>query len=100
MNTLFMSDRPFTAGDHKIADMMSSFVANFVKTGDPNGKGLPRWDPVGDTPQVMEVGDKTEPVPLTGDAAKYAFFEKFLTTPPAPPKQEAALSRQHLSSVR
>jgi len=86
MNTLYMSDRPFTEADHKIGDMMSSYVANFVKTGDPNGKGLPRWDPVGATPEVMEVGDKTEPVPLAGDAAKYGFFEKFLTTPAAPPR--------------
>jgi len=38
MNTLRMSDRPFTEADHKIADMMSSYLANFVKTGDPNGK--------------------------------------------------------------
>jgi para-nitrobenzyl esterase len=96
MNTLYMSDRPFAELDHKIADRMSSYVANFVKTGDPNSKGLPRWAPVGDRPEVMEVGDKTEPVPLAGDAAKYAFFEKFLTTPAAPPKQEAALTRQHL----
>jgi carboxylesterase type B len=80
MNTLSMSDRPFTGRDHTIADMMSSYVANFVKTGDPNGKGLPRWDPVGDRPEVMEVGDKTEPVPLAGDATRYAFFEKCLTT--------------------
>ena len=87
MNTLYMSDRPFTEADHRIADMMSSYVANFVKTGDPNGKALPRWDPVGDKPEVMEVGDKTEPVPLAGDAAKYAFFEKFLNTPAAPPRQ-------------
>ena len=87
MNTLRMSDRPFTEADHKIADMMSSYIANFVKTGDPNGKGLPRWDPVGDKPEVMEVGDKTEPVPLAGDAAKYAFFERFLTTPAVPGRQ-------------
>jgi para-nitrobenzyl esterase len=100
MNTLGMSDRPFTEADHKIADMMSSYIANFVKTGDPNGKALPRWDPVGDRPEVMEVGDKTGPVPLAGDAAKYAFFEKFLTTPAAPQKQEATVSGQHPSSVR
>jgi len=87
MNTLEMSDRPFTEADHKIADMMSSYIANFVKTGDPNGKGLPRWSPVGDKPEVMEVGDKTEPVPLAGDAAKYAFFERFLTTPAVPGRQ-------------
>ena len=84
MNTLSMSDRPFTDADHKIADMMSSYIVNFVKTGDPNGKGLPRWEPVGDGPEVMEVGDKTAPVPLAGDAAKYAFFEKYLTMPAVP----------------
>jgi len=84
MNTLEMSDRPFTEADHKIADMMSSYIANFVKTGDPNGKGLPRWNPVGDKPEVMEVGDKTGPIPLAGDATKYALFERFLTTPAIP----------------
>ena len=100
MSTLSMSDRPFTETDHKIADMMSSYIANFVKTGDPNGKGLPRWNPVGDKPEVMEVGDVMEPVPLAGDTAKYTFFEKFLSTPAAPPKQEAALTEQHPISVR
>ena len=87
MNTLYKSDRPFTEADRTIADMMSSYVANFVKTGDPNGRGLPRWDPVGSRPEVMEVGDRTAPIPLAGDAAKYAFFEKFLLAPAAPPRQ-------------
>jgi para-nitrobenzyl esterase len=87
MNTLYMSDRPFTERDRDIAGMMSSYIANFVKHGDPNGKGLPRWNPVGDTREVMEVGDRTGPVPLAGDAAKYAFFERFFATPAAPPRQ-------------
>ena len=99
MNTLSMSDRPFTDADHRIADMMSSYIANFVKSGDPNGKGLPRWDPVDDRPEVMEVGDKTGPIPLVGDATTFAFFEKFLTTPTAPPKQEATLTGRHPSPV-
>ena len=30
-------------GDHKLADMMSSYWVNFIATGDPNGKGLPQW---------------------------------------------------------
>ncbi len=33
----------WTAADRKLADTMSSYWANFVKTGNPNGKGLPQW---------------------------------------------------------
>ena len=77
LNNLNTSDRPFTAEDRRIADMMSSYWANFIATGDPNGKGLPFWPAVDDKPQVMEVGDKTAPIPLAGDPAKIQFFEKF-----------------------
>ena len=82
LNTLSMSDRPFTNADRQIAGMMSSYWANFAATGDPNGSGLPRWGPVGDRPEVMEVGDKTGPVPLAETAARLAFFEKFLLSRP------------------
>ncbi len=82
LNTLYMSDRPFTDKDRAIADMMSAYWANFAAKGDPNGKGVPAWAPVGDGRTVMEVGDTTGPVPLTGDAARFAFFERFLTQPP------------------
>jgi carboxylesterase type B len=79
LNTLYAAPaRPFVEADHRIADMMSSYITNFVKTGNPNGKGLPRWDPVGDKPEVMEVGDSTKPIPLVSDPAKYTFFEKYL----------------------
>jgi len=78
LNTLSMSDRPFADADRQIAGMMSSYWANFAAAGDPNGKGLPKWDPVSDRHEVMEVGDNTGPVPLTDTAARFAFFEKYL----------------------
>jgi para-nitrobenzyl esterase len=30
--------------DRKLADSMSTYWVNFVTTGDPNMKGLPRWE--------------------------------------------------------
>ena len=79
MNTLYMSDRPFTERDKKIAEMMSSYWANFVTAGDPNGAGLPVWPAVDEKREVLEVGDRNVPVPLADDPAKIAFFEKYLT---------------------
>ena len=79
LNTLPMSDRPFTDADRRISAMMSSYWANFAATGDPNGEGLVQWNAVGDIPEVMELGDDTRPVPAAASAAKSAFFRKFLT---------------------
>jgi para-nitrobenzyl esterase len=78
MNTLYMSDRPFTDTDRRIADMMSSYWANFAATGDPNGKGLPQWQAIGDKPEILEVGDETRPISVAGSSAKFKFFEKYL----------------------
>ncbi len=43
-NNLQFVNRPWTPVDRTLADLMSSYWANFVRNGNPNGKGLPVWD--------------------------------------------------------
>ncbi len=82
MNSLALSDRPFSDADRKIADTMSSYWANFIRTGDPNGSGLARWPAVSEgAPTSFEVGDRFAAIPVAGDAAKFAFFQAFLVKP-------------------
>jgi para-nitrobenzyl esterase len=77
LHTLDKSDRPWTAVDRSIEEMMSSYWANFARTGDPNGKGLAKWAPFrGDQKVTMLLGDTPGPRPLA-DAAKVDFFTRF-----------------------
>ncbi len=83
MNTLYMcQNRTFTDADHKIADRMSSYWANFIRTGDPNGKGLAHWPSTAEKPgTTMELGDKNQPIPVAGDQAKLQIIETILRRP-------------------
>jgi para-nitrobenzyl esterase len=36
----------WTADDDKVSGTMEAYFANFIKSGDPNGKGVPTWPPM------------------------------------------------------
>ena len=57
---LGMSKRQFAydQSDYDLQDIMFSYWMNFVKTGNPNGEGLPTWDEYKtDVDPVMELGE-------------------------------------------
>ena len=59
------SYRPWTAQDTLIAGTTSSYWVNFIKTGNPNGEGLPAWPSFNEAPQeIMELGDTMGPRPI------------------------------------
>ena len=38
---------------------MLGYFVNFIKTGDPNGNGLPLWEENSSSVDLMEFGDST-----------------------------------------
>jgi para-nitrobenzyl esterase len=64
-----VKNRPFTKADFELADQMSSYWANFTKTGNPNGTGLLKWPAYEKkTKQVIQFDTKTELIKLPTEA--------------------------------
>jgi para-nitrobenzyl esterase len=50
--------RPYTETDRKLSAVMSSFWVNYMRSGNPNGTGLPEWPRFSaKADRVMEFGD-------------------------------------------
>jgi len=63
--------------DYKVSHIMQNYFANFVKTGSPNGMGLPTWKPLsdGDMPQVIHIDVNTRLESFT-HRDRYLFLDK------------------------
>jgi para-nitrobenzyl esterase len=68
----------WTADDYKVSEMMQNYFANFIKTGNPNGSGLPAWasSKAKDTnPPVMIINIECK-VENAANDARYEFLDK------------------------
>ncbi|MVT09125.1 carboxylesterase/lipase family protein [Chitinophaga tropicalis] len=67
----------WTKEDYKVSATMQSYFANFIKTGNPNGKGLPYWeaDKPGAASKLMDID--VQPVQrVQKDTDRYLFLDK------------------------
>lgn len=72
----------WTPDDYKVSDVMQASFANFVKTGNPNGPGLPEWlaaNSGGDAP-LMRIDVESRPERETR-RARYLFLDSIYSAP-------------------
>ncbi|HVW03904.1 MAG TPA: carboxylesterase family protein [Vicinamibacterales bacterium] len=91
-DTLHLSPgRDFTDVDRRLAAAFSTYVANFVKSGDPNSGSLPRWPAMTrENEALMDLGDRvalSRAVPAGADAIIAA------GKPPVPPARGGGAGR-------
>ena len=74
LHTLHLWNRPWTPGDLELERIMSGYWANFARTGNPNGKGLPKWQNFDQKSSCVQELDN----PISSKPALYARELEFL----------------------
>ncbi|MCW5967731.1 MAG: carboxylesterase family protein [Blastocatellales bacterium] len=60
--------------DYKVAQVMQEFFVNFIKTGDPNGKGAPVWPKYSEKMRmIIDVNTRSEPDAMR---ARYEYLDQ------------------------
>ncbi len=76
---LDMIDRPWVEDDYNFSRTISQYWANFIKSGNPNGPGLPQWSPcVEKDDPVLLLGDNVKMVSIP-DTGRRAFIDRRLS---------------------
>ena len=50
--------RLYDDGDRALSDVMTRYLLNYLRTGDPNGEGLPVWRAADGSGRLLEFGDR------------------------------------------
>jgi len=77
-NLHLVDDYAWTAEDYKVSETMQNYFANFIRTGNPNGEGLPPWDAArgGEvSPPVMVLDVESKQKHAENDA-RYLFLDR------------------------
>ena len=78
LGTLDVLPRPYTAEDRKLSAEAMNQWASFIRTGSPNGAGLPLWKPLqAHAPETMII-DTTAGIRTVMDAEHLAFWRSIL----------------------
>ena len=72
-------NRPWAAADSELAGIMSGYWANFARTGNPNGKGLPEWPSYNTREKMIMILDITPGAKKLPDEASLDFLASKMT---------------------
>jgi para-nitrobenzyl esterase len=79
-NTLASKPAPWQDDDFAVARTMATAFANFIKTGDPNGDGVPDWPAFTSNGQVLYL-DGTSRVGAEQHRVRYEFLDALMRKP-------------------
>ena len=76
--TLTWEALPWTPADFKVSELMTSYWANFIAKGDPNGAGLPNWPryDAEDKWQTMHLVDDSSAAAPEANRGRYVFMDQ------------------------
>ncbi len=81
-NLHLINDYVWTADDYKVSETMSTYFANFIKTGNPNGENLPVWPTVkseASQPEIMVIDVESKATKAPHDT-RFKFLDKIYST--------------------
>jgi para-nitrobenzyl esterase len=67
----------WTPDDYKVSKLMQEYFANFIKTGNPNGPGLPKWPTVTEGEKVQYINiDVNTTLEVEKNRDRYIYLDK------------------------